>query len=588
MATLTEQLKEIQSLFDSGLLTEEEFRIQKDSILRQFTDGRTSKGPSPSVGGPTIVHGGETIPPLNAPDARGSGSGHATPLDMGLSGQTTVGTISSVESTLSTDDQDMIGTVIGDYVIIDLLGKGGMGVVYRGRHKLEAFAERVGDVAIKMMHPNLASDPQFSSRFIQEASLGTTLAHPNIARVRHVNSDPLALVMEYIEGKELSSVVPSTGLTLSGVVNILRPIASALDYLHSNGIIHRDIKPDNIKVKSDSTPILLDFGIAKDISNVSNMTKTNMAMGTEIYMAPEQLNAKSVGPASDQYALSMVAYQLLSGALPWDSEETSAQVIMRKMTVKFVSIGELKLGHPPSVDEVILKALDLSMDNRYPSCVSFIDALEHCQNVPLQSPTELGAVEPSVPQAPPDEEIGNTPLMPGKKVDSAILQSPNSNFGSKRGGLSTQPPSQAPVVHTSLIPMFNLFLHLACMALFCMGVISEEEVLLGLSVLLFGAPFLIYLISWYKIYSKANQLGILALIPFINIFVHFRILKMSPWAILLFFIPYVGGFFWLYMNYRTMKVFNAPSWYEGAVLFFPSIIVPFVAFNDYTWAPRRI
>ena len=251
-----------------------------------------------------------------------------------------------------------------------------MGSVYRGRHKIEAFAVQGGDVAIKSMKSEYVTNPSFRERFIREAGLGRRLQHRNIANCLDivVEDDVLALVMEYIEGVELKSLI-KRGMAKEQVVSILRPVAEALDYLHGEGIVHRDIKPANIKIDQKGRPVILDFGIAKDMGNRGgDQTKTGMSMGTVPYMAPEQMDAKHVDGRADQYSLGLMAYEMLCGSLPWDVGSGEFEIYGKKM------YGGLKVlskhGFSEGLSDVVMKALHPNVAGRYTSCLSFIEALE--------------------------------------------------------------------------------------------------------------------------------------------------------------------------------------------------------------------
>ena len=286
----------------------------------------------------------------------------------------------------------MNGDIIGNHKIVGVIGEGGMGSVYRGRHTIEAFAKAEGDVAIKMILPSLAKDEDFKKRFIREASLGKKLNHPNIAKVVSIHSanEDLALVMEYIDGKELKDLIPEGGMSVDEVVRLLKPIASALDYLHEQGVVHRDMKPANVRVKPDGTPVILDFGIAKDTNETdSGMTQTGTAMGTQTYMAPEQMDAKRVTGAADQYALAMMAYQLLSGRLPWDEGLSNVRIAIAKMTGDFNSLEELD-GVSKSISEAVLKGLSLDPIGRFESCTKFIESMD---NRPTEEQLRLEAAK---------------------------------------------------------------------------------------------------------------------------------------------------------------------------------------------------
>ena len=209
---------------------------------------------------------------------------------------------------------------IGSYRILSELGRGGMGTVVRARHIEEGWAQRQGgDVAIKLIHPQLAADPAYRARFLDEARLGRRLSHPSLAAVHDVVAEGswLGAVMAFVDGTSLSERIRSGGLPLEQVVTLLRPLAEALDHLHAQGIIHRDLKPANIKIRRDGRPVILDLGIAKDQATAGDgHTQTGTVLGTTAWMAPEQVDAKATGPAADRYALGLMAYGLLAGRLP--------------------------------------------------------------------------------------------------------------------------------------------------------------------------------------------------------------------------------------------------------------------------------
>ena len=265
---------------------------------------------------------------------------------------------------------------VGSYKIVGFLSEGGMGSVYRGRHKIAAFAEQGGDVAIKSMKAEYATNIDFRERFIREAGLGRRLHHQNIARCLDVvvKDQVLALVMEYIEGVELKSLI-RRGFVIEQVIPILRPIAEALDYLHREGIVHRDIKPANIKIEPKGRPVILDFGIAKDTGkDVGEQTKTGFRMGTVPYMAPEQMNAKDVDGRADQYSLALITYEMLCGELPWDIHIGDYEIYGKKMHGGLNPLSNY--GFSVGLSDVVMKALRPKVSERYGSCVSFVDALE--------------------------------------------------------------------------------------------------------------------------------------------------------------------------------------------------------------------
>ena len=203
------------------------------------------------------------------------------------------------------------------YEIKELIGQGGMGSVYRAHDN-----NRNEDIAIKMLLPSLLKNEHARERFLNEAKIASSLAHPNIVNVFDVQHDgeQFFLTMELLEGKDLRSLMENRKLarqvfTEAQVKEILNPICDALAYAHDY-TLHRDIKPENIWVTEEGQYKLMDFGIARVMSN-SQMTQTGAAMGTAYYMAPEQLaGRKDIDGRADQYALAVMAYELLTGNIP--------------------------------------------------------------------------------------------------------------------------------------------------------------------------------------------------------------------------------------------------------------------------------
>jgi len=267
---------------------------------------------------------------------------------------------------------------IGQYKILKLLGRGGMGSVYLAVHKNARFARARGKVAIKLIKPVYADFPELRKRFEQEAALGTTINHPNIASVIDLIEEEniLAFVMEFVEGEELRKKISDAGMSLEEVLSYITPIAEALDYLHSKGIIHRDVKPANIKVRPDGTPVILDFGIAKHTAHRDgHMTQTGITMGTQSYMAPEQLDAKNVDARADQYALAMMTYELFSGTFPWEKGFSRAKITVAKMMGSLTPLND-RSSVQQNVADVVMRGLSLEREDRFTSCSAFVDALQ--------------------------------------------------------------------------------------------------------------------------------------------------------------------------------------------------------------------
>ncbi len=225
---------------------------------------------------------------------------------------------------------------IGAYRILGLIGQGGMGAVYRARHLTDAIAARQGgDVALKVMHAQLARDPRFEARFQREASLGLKLDHPGIVGVHDLVLDAgrLGLVMELVEGRSLAQVIGHEvgPIPWRRARPMIERLLDAVEHAHGKGVIHRDLKPDNVVVCADGSLKILDFGIAKEVG-ASGATVTGTGLGTIDYMAPEQhTDASRVDERADVYALGMTLYEMLAGRLPWGDGMDAVGVLQAKL-----------------------------------------------------------------------------------------------------------------------------------------------------------------------------------------------------------------------------------------------------------------
>jgi serine/threonine-protein kinase len=249
------------------------------------------------------------------------------------------------------------------------IGEGAMGVVYRAYH---AELERTG--AVKVLQA-IVSDPDTKSRFRREALAIAHMRHPNILNVYdfgEYRGTPY-MIVEYVPGGSLANRLESRPLDRESAVAYLRGIGEALDYAHSLGIVHRDVKPANVLLAPDETPILADFGLVKLMeSSVKSMT--GVTTGTPAYMAPEQVTGTDVGPAADRYSLATIAYELLTGAYPFDGEGVMEMLyahVHRQPPAPSLRTPELG----PEVDAVILRGLAKTPSERWPTCEAFVDAL---------------------------------------------------------------------------------------------------------------------------------------------------------------------------------------------------------------------
>lgn len=263
------------------------------------------------------------------------------------------------------------GMTLGSYRVLERIGRGGMASVFRAHHVgLDRY------VAIKVLPDFFAEEEVYRERFEHEARAIGRLKHPNILEVFDFGQDDgvTYIVTELVEGGTLEDRLGAP-MELEDVVRILEPLASALDYAHARGILHRDIKPSNILLHTDGTPVLADFGLAKMAASTRRITAVGMVMGTPEYMSPEQAADLSIGPASDRYSFAIVAYQMLTGRVPFDAE-TPAAVLLSHVTRPMPATQELRGEVSAHLEDVLRRALAKRPEDRFPSAASFVAALK--------------------------------------------------------------------------------------------------------------------------------------------------------------------------------------------------------------------
>ena len=262
------------------------------------------------------------------------------------------------------------GDKINDrYQIIRSIGEGGMANVYLA---YDTILDR--NVAVKILRGDLATDEKFVRRFQREAISASSLSHPNIVEMYDVGEDDgkYFIVMEYLEGKTLKSLVKKRGaLTLSEVVDIMLQLTSAVACAHDSYIIHRDIKPQNVLILDDGKVKITDFGIAMAL-NSNELTQTNSVMGSVHYLPPEQANGTGASVKSDIYSLGILMYELLTGKLPFKGEN-AVEIAIKQMRDPIPSVCEFNPEIPQSIENVVLKAAAKNPKNRYNSVAEMHD-----------------------------------------------------------------------------------------------------------------------------------------------------------------------------------------------------------------------
>ncbi len=333
MASVSEELERLFTLFERGAITREEFDEQKAGLLAQV------RGDSqPSISG--------SLP--------------------GVPNQ------------------------VGAYRILGHIGDGGMGTVYRGQHRSpEMSARQGGEVAIKVMHPHIARNQDFAERFEREAGLGMKLDHPGICKVHDLVMDGgvLALVMELVEGEPLSETIGGRigPIPWQRAWPIFEQLLDSVVYMHGQEVLHRDIKPENVLLTGDGRLKLLDLGIAKHTG--SGKTKAGVGMGTVDYMAPEQhTDASKVDERADVYGLGMTLYEMLAGRLPWVGEVDPVLVLQHKLK------GELPppTDFYPDIPALVVAAVMASLGRTPADRTASAEAMR----VVLRGAADLGEVRP--------------------------------------------------------------------------------------------------------------------------------------------------------------------------------------------------
>ena len=303
--------------------------------------------------------------------------------------------------------RDLVG---GSLRILDKIGSGGMGAVYKA---VEPQTGRL--VAVKILHPKLTNRQDLVSRFGREARGMSQLTHPNSARVfrwGELEEGPLYIVMELLEGKNLNQTVRAEGpFPVERALPILIQVCGALDEAHKAGIIHRDLKPENIFLVQTPTlrnfPKLLDFGLAKMGERQLRpgsivLTQEGMVFGTPEFMSPEQAQGKALSPASDVYSLAVILYEVLTRKLPFDAK-TALDFIQQHVTTRPIALNQRVLGKtfPQQLEKVMDQALAKRAEDRFASAEEFGRAMQVVLQTLGPLPPAPRPPSPSQPQGQP-------------------------------------------------------------------------------------------------------------------------------------------------------------------------------------------
>jgi len=328
---------------------------------------------------------------------------------------------------------DLVGAILAErYHVLKKLGEGGMGQVYLAEH-----VKMGRRSAVKVMHPAMVNDADAIGRFNREAANASRINHPNVAGIYDFGETRDGLVylaMEFIEGETLTDLLKASGaLPPQRAAEIARQTAEALNVAHDMGIVHRDLKPDNIMITKDhdgnDCVKVVDFGIAKAAgSEAQNVTRTGMVVGTPEYMSPEQLSGDRLDGRSDLYSLGLVAFNMLTGKLPFPSDTTQSSMIAR-LTERPKPLAFMKddVSWPPELQTVMDKALERDVSLRYQKAREFgralVEAARHVATRPsaAEGTRQMEPVQVSPPQvvatprhsAAPSAGGSRTPMLVG-------------------------------------------------------------------------------------------------------------------------------------------------------------------------------
>lgn len=299
-------------------------------------------------------------------------------------------------------------TQVGKYQIVEKIGVGGFGTVYKGR---DPFIKR--NVAIKTCQ---SDEEEIKKRFFREAEFAGNLHHRNVTTIYDfgvTDEGTPYIVQEFLTGEDLDKAIKKTEpLTLARKLQILIDVCDGLGYAHTSGIIHRDIKPSNIRILEDGTVKIMDFGIAKSLLSQSTLTQTGITLGTASYLAPEQIRGEDLDPRTDIFSLGVLAYEIVTGQKPFTGDHIST-VLYKIMNEMPAPPSSLDPALSRSLDAMVLKALEKDRTKRFASCA---EMRAECQTL-LQTVPDGPAF-----QMPPESDIDKTLATPsaGFQVSTSV------------------------------------------------------------------------------------------------------------------------------------------------------------------------
>jgi serine/threonine protein kinase len=273
------------------------------------------------------------------------------------------------------------GQVVGEYKIVRVLGRGGLGAVYEAMHLISQRAE-----AMKVMLPEQTGTPDMKERFRREIQLLASLNHPNIASLHNAFylGDQLIMVMELVEGEDLRTRSRNSRIPMPMLMDFAMQVLTALDYAHARGVVHRDIKPANIMVSPAGLVKVLDFGIAISQGSVE-LTMAGSLIGSPMHMSPEQIRGEKATQQSDIYSLGVTLYELIAGRPPVNGG-TTYELMMAHLNQTPTPLAELRPDIPARLSDIISRSLEKEPARRFATAADFLDALRS-QSMPDLSRT---------------------------------------------------------------------------------------------------------------------------------------------------------------------------------------------------------
>src|SRR5215831_6521481 len=295
--------------------------------------------------------------------------------DRTLGSNRTVGGPNDSPTLMPSEEQTTLppGTVLaGRYQIVDLLGVGGMGAVYKA---FDSQLTRL--VALKTILPEMAGTPTALKRFKQEVLLAQSIVHKNVVRIFDIGEDgPTKFItMDFVEGRDLKHLIDERGkLPASEAAGIIRQVCQGLEAAHAVGVVHRDLKPQNIMIEGDGHVVVMDFGIAHS-GQSRGVTQTGAFLGTPEYMSPEQAQTENVDARSDIFSLGLIFYELLTGKLPFQGN-TVLETMFKRTTERAIPPAEIDATVPKGANDIVNKCLQMKREERYQSVTQLLEDLE--------------------------------------------------------------------------------------------------------------------------------------------------------------------------------------------------------------------